>query len=220
MFGINFGSLNDFEEIFEAFKYAFTSFCLFSGIVSLLFLILRGFGLYNMCKRRGIKNGWLSFIPIVSEYVLGKVAAGYVQKNSKKSADLSVFLLILTALKAVCLCVFFAVGSWMAFSILSEALLAVENDTKMTMEMFSPFITFVAVLIITFLVAVAQKILYYIALWRIYALYDYNNSTVFLILSLFFNILAPIFIFIIRDYEPRYTHMERLASTPEQDVNG
>lgn len=223
MYNVPIGMTSDLEEIFELFGYFFIPFCIFTGFISLLFLILRGFGLYNMCKKLNIRNAWLSYIPITADYIMGKIAAGYIKKDGRKSADFSVPFLILSILKAICLGVLMVVGAGMIFSIASSALNAVQNDTEMTADMFSSIIPFLSVYLITFAVAVAQMIIYYIVLWRIFAIYDYNNATIFLILSIFFGFLAPIFIFIIRNYEPKATFMERLAGdfapdlTPEEN---
>ena len=49
------------------------------GIVLLCCLvgwILSSVGLYKVAKRRGIRNAWLAWIPIGSEWVLGSVSTG------------------------------------------------------------------------------------------------------------------------------------------------
>jgi len=220
MFNATYGVPYDLEEFIKYFGVMFVSVFIFASFTSVLFLILRGFGLYNMCKKQNIKNGWLSYIPITAEYIMGKISASYIKKDGRKSADLTIPLLILSILTAICFAVLIVVGCGMTVSIGSFALKAAQNDTQMTIDMFSSFIPFIIVYLITCAVAIAQTVIYYIALWRIFAIYDYNNATIFLILSIFFGFLAPIFIFIIRNYEPKATFMERLAVDIAPENNG
>lgn len=55
----------------------FATFLTLIGIVLVIAItlyILKGIGLMKMAKRGGIKNSWLAFVPVLSIYILGKVA--------------------------------------------------------------------------------------------------------------------------------------------------
>ena len=58
--------------------------------------------------------------------------------------------------------------------------------------------------------SVAFTVIYYVALWRIFALYNYKNATLFLVLSIFISCLYPIFLFVLRNKEPNFTNEQRL----------
>ena len=73
-------------------------------------------------------------------------------------------------------------------------------------------ITMVVMALLTGGVALAKTILGLMALYDIYASCDPQNATVYLVLSIFFKFLRPIFLFVIRDGDrgmpPRKTQPE------------
>ncbi len=64
--------------------------------VLLFYLLIWGFALvsyvlsslayYKIAKRRGIKNPWLSWIPVGNSWIMGKVASDYDERNGHKRA--------------------------------------------------------------------------------------------------------------------------------------
>ena len=59
-------------------------------------------------------------------------------------------------------------------------------------------------------IAIAYAVIYYVALWRIFALYNYKNATLFLVLTLFVGILTPILLFVLRNKQPMFTMEQRV----------
>ena len=57
-------------------------------------------------------------------------------------------------------------------------------------------------------VSIAYIVLYYVALWRIFTAYDYNNATVYFVLTIFFSFLGPIFLFVLRNKQPVFDTKE------------
>ena len=83
------------------------------------------------------------------------------------------------------------------------------RDSEMTAEMFASIIPVILLTLAEVIVSIAYLVLFYVALWRIYSAYDYNNATLFLVLSIFFTFLAPIFLFVMRKKQPVFDPWER-----------
>lgn len=162
--------------------------------ISITMYLFEAFGLYRMGQRLGFKNPWLAFVPVANVYALGKVAEQYVKNDGKPSAKFSKILLTLNIiiLAIAVLFVVFAVVAAVLFS----------NRVAIFIPIILGYLALIGI-------AIAQSVVYYIALWRIFAIYDNNNATVFLVLSIFISFLYPIFLFVLRNKEPKLTPQER-----------
>ena len=86
-------------------------------------------------------------------------------------------------------------------------------------------IAFLISSIIMFVMSIVYIVIYYVALWRIFAIFDYNNATLYLVLSVFITILCPIFIFALRKKEPKIYPQQRMnyvqvpMAQPVEEVN-
>lgn len=182
------------------------------GIICLALYILRALGIYNMAKNAGLSNPWVAFVPIANSYTFGKLAEKYRRKDGKESEKFSVLLLIfdiLTLIACVCLIVFTVIS---LVAILSNAQIAYDSGTDMTLSQFSSLIPVIVFYVVTMLCAVVYTVLHYVAFWRIVAAYDYSNATLYTVLSVFFSFLDPIFLFILRNKQPVFDPKERFAA--------
>lgn len=71
----------------------------------------------------------------------------------------------------------------------------------------SAALSFIPLILSTFLLmlsALAFAIIKYIALWRVYASFDGKNAVLFTVLSVLFNFLEPVFLFVIRNNQPNF----------------
>ena len=78
---------------------------LLSGIPSALFgiacFILSAMALYTIASRRGIRNAWLSWVPVVNCWILGSLSDQYqyvVKGQNKTKRKLMLVLNLLTAI--------------------------------------------------------------------------------------------------------------------------
>ena len=190
---------------FDEFMMALSSFGIIfavTGVVSLTFFIIKGLGLYNMAKRIDIKSAWLSFLPIANTYILGKISEKYIKRDGSKTAKFSIILplfYIAEILISVAFLVFLTIS---IISIVSNAELAIENDSAMTMGMFNSFIPVIIFYFLLMAVAICYAVFYYISLYRVYSLYDNSNATIYLVISILFSQLASIFILIVSRHIP------------------
>ena len=203
-----------FSEIFdllEDFMSRFSIIFSFTGIVELVFFILQAIGIYKMGKKLGVPAPLISFIPVVSSFAFGRIANKYVKREGKKSANFGVWLLIfqislyiLLIASIVCLVISIISISGYAYSTISDG-------SEMKLEMFASFIPVIILYVVMLGIAITYQVIYYVAMWRIFSIFSVNNADLFLVLSVFFPIIAPIFIFIIKNNKPTLTYPERMG---------
>ena len=179
-------------------------FLVIFGIAITMYLF-EAFGIYRMGQKLGFKNPWLAFIPIANMYAFGKVAEQYVKNDGRPSAKFSKILLTLNIIMLV-LAILFTVVIIVTV-IANIAMFDVTGGNEMAI--LSVILPAVLGYIVFIGLAIAQSVVYYIALWRIFAIFDHNNATVFLVLSIFISFLYPIFLFAVRNKEPKLTPQER-----------
>jgi len=174
--------------------------------VSITMYLFESIGLYKMGNNMGLPNPWLSFIPFANVYAFGRIAEKYVKLDGKPSAKFGKILLtlyiIMCALLVALLVVVFVFVLLEAMG--SPSLDAFFNSDIVSAPASTLFVIFLLVSVFGILgVAIAFSIVYYIALWRLFALYDHDNATVYFVLSFIFGIMGPIFIFILRNKQAK-----------------
>lgn len=175
----------------------------FLGIISLVMYLLNAFGLYGMAKGSGISAPWRGFIPFANTFLFGKIAERYVKKDGKPSAKFGGLLLafeILTLVLAV-VTVAFAISM---FFVLAVA----ESETELAYSIVAPILAMLISCFVLMGVSITYIVLYYVALWRIFTAFDYNNATVYFVLSIIFSFLGPIFLFVLRNKQPVFDTRE------------
>ncbi len=182
-----------------------------SGIIGLVFYILQAIGIYKMANSLGIAYPWISFIPVANSYTFGKVASRYIKRDGSASAKFEIWLLVLQILMTITAILLVITAIIAIVSIVGFADAAILDDSAMTLSMFSSFIPVIILYVVTFGLALAYNIIYYVALWRIFSIFSADNATIFTVLSVLFNILPPIFLFVIRNSNPTVTYDQRMG---------
>lgn len=209
-YGYSYTSINE-EEILAVVAVFFTVLGI-ALLVGLVIWLLGAIGIFRMSKSIGLKYPRLSFIYPVYPFALGRVAEKYVKKDGKKSAKFSGWLLGLGIAEYVLNFAFFAIAIFAVYKIGINAINAIESDISMSPDMFGIMIPAIILYFIAFAVSIAYMVLYYIAFWRICSIFCYKNATLFLVLSIVLtNLLSPIFIFAIRNKQPKFTFNERMG---------
>lgn len=197
----------------EGGVYSSILFCIvYLGValcVALVMYLLEAISLYKMAKNMELKNPWISFIPIVSSYAFGRIGQRYVKNDGTPSAKLGKILLILEIILAVLLIAFIAVFCFAIYSVVLYADNTLVGDEAMTMQMLQSVIPAVVLYLAVLGVAIATAIIRYVTMWRVFAIYNYHNATLYLVLSIFFSFLYPIFLFTLRNSQPKFTFEER-----------
>lgn len=170
-------------------------------LLSLIPYLLQSFGLYNMAKACGFANPWTAFIPYANTFTFGRIAEKYQKKNGTKSAKFGAILLTLQIVMVVVLIAF------VVFMIALIGIAVAKGDEISEETVLTIIIPFLLMYLAILGVAIAYTVVYYVALWRIFAIFDNYNATTYTVLSIFFSILAPIFLFVVRKNPPVFDPM-------------
>lgn len=177
----------------------------FIVIIALAMYLLEAVGLYGMAKSTGFSSPWRSFIPFANTFLFGKIAEKYQRRDGKRSAKFGGLLLAFEILTLI-----FSIAT-MAFVISMISVLATSyNDSELNASIVVPMIAMLACCFVLIGVLIAYVVIYYVALWRIFTAFDYNNATVYFVLSILFSFLGPIFLFVLRNKQPVFDQREHL----------
>ena len=160
-----------------------------AGILSLVTYIFSSLGFYTLAKRRGILHPGLAWVPVCgARWIMGSLADQYVYFTEGKIKYQRRLLLWLEVGMYVLLGLFFAlVGGLVAGAVL-------QNETQAVTMAIWMLLGYFLLLVEIIVFAVFQ----YIALHKIYKSCDPKNTTLFLVLSILFNITMPFFLFACR----------------------
>lgn len=161
--------------------------------------VLQSLGTYTIAKRRGIKHPWLSWIPVGSSWILGCISDQYryVAKGQVKNKRKS--LLVLDLLVVVLFVLIYVLLGALLVQVITydDTMFAV--DHALEMSMLGTFMGLVGVFLIMSGLAIALSVIQYMALYDLYTSCDPMNNVLYLILSIFFSITMPIFVFVCRN---------------------
>ncbi len=175
----------------------------FIVIIALAMYLLEAVGLYGMAKSSGFSRPWRGFVPFANTFLFGKIAERYVKKDGKRSAKFGGLLLAFEILTLI-----FSIAT-MAFVISMISVLATSyNDSELNASIVVPMVAMLACCFVLIGVLIAYVVIYYVALWRIFTAFDYNNATVYFVLSILFSFLGPIFLFVLRNKQPVFDPRE------------
>ena len=180
------------------------------AIIGITLYILNGIGIMKMSQSLNIKNGWLAFIPFANVFAFGRVGERYIKKDNKNSTKFSLWILvfyILMSILAILLTVFL-ISFLLNLIVYAEE--AISTDSSMTMDMFKGAIPVIICTIVIMAVEIAYVICFCICLWRVFSIFEPQNATLYLVLSIFFPFLVPVFLFILRNKQPKVTYEERI----------
>ena len=168
---------------------------LISGLPATLWTIgsyvLTALALYTLAKRRGIRHGWLAWIPVASCWILGSLSdqyrylvKGQVKAKRKVLLALSILLSgLILALTVMCIAV--GISAAMGFR----------------REMAGIFIALMALALAVTAAALVRLVVRFMALSDLYRSMDPENAALFLVLSILFPVTEPFFLVFNRNRE-------------------
>ena len=180
------------------------------GVVS---YVLQALGMYTIAGRRGIRNGWLAFIPFGANWILGSISDQYQYVTKGKVRNRRKWLL---GLNIAVVAGYFV---WMIALVVTGITSATVKGTEDAMLA----VGIVGILMLLALV-IALYVVFYISLYNLFASCEPDNATLYLVLSILFSVALPFFIFAVRkkDYgmpprkaEPVARIVEPVAETAE-----
>lgn len=194
-------------NIFVLYIYAVLMYiAIFFAILSLpvVAYVFHSLGYQTIAKRRCIKDGWLSWLPIGVLWIQGCISDQYRYVVKGKVTNRRKVLLwsnigILLA--------------WLLFLITYLVGMDASEDTRVALGV---------ILLISMLVILALSVLllifYYISLYDLYRSCDPGNSLLYLVLSLVLPCMIPIFVFACRKKELGMPPRKRPAPKPAEET--
>ena len=175
---------------------------LISGIPSGLFriasFVLTALALYTIAKRRCISHPWLAWVPVANLWLLGSLSDQYryVVKGQIKSRRKA-----LVWLKLISICLSISVSALaLAAAVKGFRLSGYGNfNGRILEELLVPLIWMAVIALPLAAVSVTRIVIYYMALYDVYTSCDPENNVLFTVLSVFFHVTKPFFLFFNRN---------------------
>ena len=192
----------------------------FSSLLSIAVYVLTSIALYTLASRRGIKNAWLSWVPVINCWIIGSLSDQYryVVKGEVKNKRKTLLILnIITwaiSLAMIIIVIVMVVGA--AGAAMSGAAEAVLMETVM-----GPLIAILGLCLPMMIVGITTAVIRYMAMYDIYTSCTPQNNVVFLVLSILFSVTEAFFLFFTRNKDdgmpPR--KQEPVYEVPQEPYN-
>ena len=187
-----------FDGLGAGFAALYTVYSMVASSFGIALYVLRALGLYSIAKRRGINHPWMSWVPVLDLWVVGCISDQYqyvvngnIRNKRKWLLGLSITMAVLYIVFAVLIgvAVFGAVGG-MTGSM---------NDNQLVATLLGPVMGLVVGVIPLVGIAIAVMAIRYVAMYDLYTSCSPQNNVLFLVLSIFFTVTEPFFLFFIRN---------------------
>ena len=177
--------------------------------VGILTYVFRSIGLYTIAKRRGIRNPWMAWVPLLHVWTIGSISDQYqyvVKGRVKNKRTLLLVMYCVTYAVSISVNVLNVVYTWSASA----------GDGIWVAAMVLSLVNLV--------VALVAAVFYYIAMYDLYTSVSPANNVLFLVLSIVFQITEPFFVFFNRKKDggmpprreaPAVTALPELTEEPE-----
>lgn len=174
---------------------------LFASIFGIISYILTSLGTYAIANRRGIKNAWLTWIPVGNIWIMGCISDQYQQVVRGKNKRRRITLLVAYAVTMV---LSFFVG------IIGGVL-----------EFFPDEMGLVAVMLLMVLallgLTVAYTVLYYFCLYDLYTSCKPESGVLYIVLTILVSVATPFLIFSCRNKDLGMPAPQPQYQTPVYD---
>lgn len=172
---------------------------LISGALGIAAYVLMSLGLYTIAQRRGIKNPWMAWVPVLNLWILGSIADQYRYVVKGEVRSRRKVLIVLAILQAVAAIAMFVLLIGMAVNILMQ-LPELERMTEDQALKFvlSSVLPMLGVMLVMIVVSIVTTVFEYIAYYDLFASCDPENKVLFLVLGILFSVTLPFFVFACR----------------------
>lgn len=182
--------------------------------------VLRSIGLYSIAKRRGINHPWMAWVPVVDMWLLGCISDQFQYVVKGKNKNKRKWLLGLNIAMWVVYIVFFVFFGIMMFDVVSGAMGGM-SENQLLAGLMGPMMGMLGSMIPYMGLAIAVMVVRYIAMYDLYTSCNPQNNVLFLVLSIFFSVTEPFFIFFNRKKDggmpPRRTQPQYIPPQPSYE---
>lgn len=191
-----------------------------ASLFGIALYVLRAAGVYTIAKRRGINNPWMSWIPVVDLWVLGCISDQFQYVVKGKEKNKRKWMLGLNIALVVVYIVFFVILGVTISSIIVTAAGGMGADAVLE-AILGPVATMMICIIPMVALAIALTVIRYVAMYDLYTSCNPQNNVLFLVLSIFFNVTEPFFVFFNRNGDegmpPRRVQPQYIPPQPQQE---
>ena len=173
-------------------------------VIAALCYIFTALGMFNIGKKRGLKNPWLAWIPVASSYFTGTVADEYAERYENKKTNLKTTLVVMTIITAI------ASGITNALTPMDYGGFSSYGGQEIAFALIAVFVLMP--------ISIISAVFSFIALSKIYKWIS-NASTVMLVLSIIFPIIIPFCLFFNRNKFSIHTQEQPYGQTPSATQN-
>lgn len=172
---------------------------LFATMIWLVVWILRSLAVYQIAKRRGLANAWLSWLPVGQDWIVGSISDQYQYLVGGKVCHKRKLLLGFSAASFVfsVITIIMTIGFFSGLGVNSYIYGYGDFDYYYAMQsvgMTLMLMFFAVVAIVTFIFRCICK-------YDLYRSCEPKNAVAYLVLGILFGILDPIFLMICRNKE-------------------
>lgn len=168
-------------------------------LMSLAIYVFTALSLYTIAKRRGIACPWLAWIPVANLWLIGSLSDQYRYLTRGQIKHKRIVLLVLKAVTLAFTGGLIGSVIWLIGASGSPA----------------SVITLLIMVLLYGGAAIALAVVNFMALYDIYASCNPENATVYLVLTIFFRVLKPIFLFLSRNQD---VGMPPRKAAPQQEA--
>ena len=187
---------------------------LLSGIPSLLFsvacYVLTALAMFTIARRRCLRNPWLAWVPVVNCWLLGSLSDQYqyvVKGRDRSKRKVLLFLSILMTVFTVTIAILAGVSAFSFFF--------TSGGGRMMRTVSGPVLAILGMALPLVCVWVAYTVIRFLALFDVYRSLDPSNAVLFLVLSIFFGVLEPFFLFFNRNKDAGMPPRKQPVPEPE-----
>ena len=182
------------EELGAGMGLFYVLYSMGMSLFGIAMYILQALGVYAIAKRRGINHAWMSWVPVLNLWVIGCISDQYQYVVKGKNKNKRKWLLGLNIALAVVYVVFFVIFGVMIYNAIAGAAGGVGEDALLEAVLGSAIALLICLLPMMGL-AIAVIVVRYIAMYDLYTSCNPQNNVLFLVLSIFFSVTEPFFVF-------------------------
>lgn len=167
-----------------------------AALWSLAQYVLESVGLYTIARRRGLKNPWMAWVPVLNCWLLGSISDQYryVAKGQIRNRRMLLLALVIVS----------TLVGWFGSAVSAANLSALAQLLEGGAAPYSGMITGTVgtgllVVVAGLAAKTALQVCRYMALYDVYTSCDPHNNVLYLVLGILFGFLTPIFLFVNRN---------------------
>ena len=192
-YGQSYGTYYPDEWLMQLMAGILAMVCAFVLLVGLALYVLRAVGLHKLAKKRAIRCAWLVWVPVVGNWILGSVSDQYQYVVKGRIKSNRVVLLILSVVTVALSGTVSVLGEEVIVNLIGRLLFGGGNVNT------AQLVVVVGLAALCAAARLAYRVFSLLAHFDLYRSCTKNYNVLYLVLSIFFRFLEPVFVFLCRN---------------------